>query len=86
MAGSVNPEQLKEKIGVSGLTDKKAIAISSILEVPIDGAVAEDEGIMYTPRILCHDVGEQSLVINNGLHIDGVGVLSVAVEVLGCSR
>ncbi|KAJ1171722.1 hypothetical protein NDU88_003580 [Pleurodeles waltl] len=38
---------------VCGLTDKKAIAISSILEVLIDGAVAEDEGIMYTSRIRC---------------------------------
>ncbi|KAJ1115911.1 hypothetical protein NDU88_004131 [Pleurodeles waltl] len=78
MAGSRNPDQLKEKMGVSGLTDK-AIATSSILEVLIDGAVAEDERIVYTPRILCHDVGEQSLVINNGLYIDGVGVLSVGV-------
>ncbi|KAJ1211123.1 hypothetical protein NDU88_006484 [Pleurodeles waltl] len=71
---------------VYGLTDKKAIAILSILEVLFNRAVAEYEGIMYTPRILGQDVSKQSLVVNYGLHIDRVGVLSVPEQMLCCCR
>ncbi|KAJ1173309.1 hypothetical protein NDU88_005145 [Pleurodeles waltl] len=41
---------------------------------------------MDTPRIFSHDVGDRSLVIDYGLHIDGMCVLPVAVEVFSCSR